>query len=140
MSRKPAKPKARRVENTLTALELENLVTGSNLLDGDEAFANEEDRRQCWEKNRDYIMGLQGQYGKDEAFGLPSHELYFDFGQRPAAWYSYEAPEPRRVTMKRHESKGSLDYSYPSYEPQRAYLERLNLLFEAEKGAKHEEK
>ena len=136
MPRKAIIPKMRRVENTLTALELENLIEGHNMLDGDEAFENEEDRRRCWEKNRLYILGLQGQPGQDEAMSFCHGKAYFALFERPAAWWKYDAPEPRRCATKRHESKGSLDYDYPEYEPQRTYLERLNLLNETEKGGK----
>jgi len=44
-------------------------------------FRDDDDRRECWERNRDLLMGQ---------FSEPF--------RRPDAWWSYDAPEPRRRT------------------------------------------
>lgn len=44
-------------------------------------FRDDDDRRECWERNRDLLMSQ---------FSEPF--------RRPDAWWSYDAPEPRRRT------------------------------------------
>jgi hypothetical protein len=77
----------------LTPGQLEDLILGYCFFE--EPFMNDEDRRKCWEKNRDYILSLQGKPVQGETFGL-NNGVYFDFGFRPSAWWAYDAPEPRR--------------------------------------------
>lgn len=107
--------------NPISGLELENLILGYNLLDGDEVFApdgieenrNDELRRESWNVHREYVLNLQGRKVQGEAFGL-SNGIYFDYFTRPSGWWDYDAPEP-------------MD------ESQRDYLIRLGLLNNAEK-------
>lgn len=77
----------------LTWPELADLIQGFCFFD--EPFFDDQARRKCWKTHCKYIMGLQGKDVQGEAFGL-SQGVYFDFGTRPAAWWKYEAPGPRR--------------------------------------------
>jgi hypothetical protein len=76
----------------LTAPQLEHLLRGFVFFD--EPFKDDQERRECWEKHKTYIMSLQGQAVQAEAFGL-SQGIYFDFGKRPQAWWRYDAPGAR---------------------------------------------
>ena len=149
MAHKPIQPKQRRREGTATGEELEHLIHGYCMLDGDEPFQTEEERRECWEANRGFVMGLQGKQCQDESFLLSSRGVYFDLFQRPDAWWSYDAPEPRRrltgdpgaVVPGCEYRKGKPTVFHvpdwdqiPEYETQKAYLMRLGLLNKAEKG------
>jgi len=54
----------------------------------DEPFKSDVERREAWEKNRDFILKRQG------APGETAHGFYqdtYDFLTRPAAWWTYEA-------------------------------------------------
>jgi len=79
--------------------QLEDLLRGYVLLPMKKpVFKNETERRRVWEKNREYIFSLQGQKCRDESFGLNSAiDVYFELFKRPAAWWDFEAPEPRRM-------------------------------------------
>ena len=72
-------------------------------------FEDEEHRRQLWEHNRDFLIdkdvGNQWLYTRRP-------------GTRPAGWWDYEAPEPRR-----------------DLESEEDYLRRLDLLFPGEDEA-----
>jgi len=96
MPNKPARAKQRRHVNTMTDAQLEHLLFGWNMLDGDQGFHTEEERRECWSHNREYIMGLQGLQGQGKSMEL-ERGLYFDFFTRPDAWWDYDAPELRRL-------------------------------------------
>jgi hypothetical protein len=154
MPYRPKKAIQLKNEAGITGLELENLILGFNILDGDEPFKNENHRRNTWNKHRNYIMSLQGKPCQGQAFGL-SQGVYFGFFERPAAWWDYEAPEPRRLLSG--DPKGALpekgllkgkprffkDYqTYQTliYETEKQYLIRLNLLNDVEKRLFAEEK
>jgi hypothetical protein len=51
-------------------------------------FENEEERKKLYFKYKDYIFSKQGE---KEDFANPA----FKYGQRPAAWWDYEAPIKR---------------------------------------------
>ena len=119
--RRPKKAVARRTEGGLSPEELENLISGFNLLDGDDpAWATDDaERRQIWETHKTFIMSLQGQPCKGESFAFGLGHVYFEYGTRPEDFYRYtEGLEPRM----QHESEAD-------------YLERLGLLNDAEKAA-----
>ena len=90
---RPKKEIQKRTGGELTAPELEDLIQGYCFFD--EPFKTDEAREKCWRKNRDYIMGLQGKAGKNEAMSFGSDKVYFDFLKRPHAWWAYDAPKPR---------------------------------------------
>jgi len=94
----PVRPKKGITRRTagggLTTPELENLILGFSFFD--EPFTNDQERRQCWIKNRLYIMSLQGKAGQNEAMSFGVDKIYFDFGFRPAAWWAYDSPGQRR--------------------------------------------
>lgn len=77
----------------LTGPQIEDLILGYCFFE--EPFKDNEERRECWKRNRDFIMGLQGKSVQGEAFGL-SNGVYFDYGTRPSAWWKYEVPGQRR--------------------------------------------
>ena len=89
---RPRREIQERIGGELTGPMLEDLVTGYCFFD--EPFANDQRRRECWEKNRSFILSLQGKLTKREAFGL-SNGIYFDFFKRPHAWWGYDAPGRR---------------------------------------------
>ena len=135
MPRKPVKPRAKRVQTTMNELELEYLLLGENMMDGDDpGFKSDEEARQCWEQNRDFVLSLQKKTGDGSFITKGTGDVYFDHFTRPWGFWKFDAPEPRRFEMKWHRSNATLDYRYPEYETERAYLERHNLFNEAEKA------
>lgn len=72
-------------------------------------FEDDEHRRQLWEHNRDYLVDKDINYT-----GVCKRKP----GTRPAAWWDYEAPEPRR-----------------DLESEEDYLRRLDLLLPGEDEA-----
>ncbi|MGA2462772.1 MAG: hypothetical protein ABSH06_00270 [Thermodesulfobacteriota bacterium] len=76
----------------LTGPALEDLLHGYSFFD--EPFKNDRERRECWEKHRNFIMSLQGKPVQGEVFGL-TNGVYFDFFTRPAAFWAYDSPGPR---------------------------------------------
>jgi hypothetical protein len=87
-----ARSRVRGAGGELTGPALENLIRGFSFFD--EPFKTDGNRRKCWEKNRGYIMSLQGKEVQGEAFSL-SNGIYFAIGTRPAAWWAYDSPGPR---------------------------------------------
>ena len=76
----------------LTGPALEDLLHGYSFFD--EPFKNDRERRECWEKHRNFIMSLQDKPVQGEVFGL-SNGIYFAIGTRPAGWWAYNASGPR---------------------------------------------
>lgn len=149
MPTRPRRPLERRGERGLTGPELENLLTGDNLLDHErEPFRSEAARRKAWKKHGAFVMSLQGQPAQGETFGL-SRGVYFEIGTRPYAWWRYESPEPRRLLSgdpagalpERGFSKGAPTFLVSCeaarnirYESEEEYLRRLDLLTKGEKS------
>ena len=120
MGLKPRRVIERRGESGLTPEELERLISGFNILDGDDpAWATDDEaRRQVWLRHREYVMSLQGKPCQGESFAFQRSNVYFAYGTRPSAWWDYDAPEPR----------------VPG-ESEAAYLTKLGLLNGAELAA-----
>jgi len=120
MGLKPRRVIERRGESGLTPEELERLISGFNILDGDDpAWATDDEaRRQVWLRHREYVMSLQGKPCQGESFAFQRGNVYFAYGTRPSAWWDYDAPEPR----------------VPG-ESEAAYLTKLGLLNGAELAA-----
>ena len=97
MSHRPKKSIPRRTESGLSPEELEHLISGFIILDGDDpAWATDDaERRQIWETHKTFIMSLQGEPCKGESFAFQRGNVYFAYGTRPSAWWDYDAPEPR---------------------------------------------
>ena len=131
-------PRRRRVPKVKTKFEYSD-VHGLYLLTGHDYFndhpfgdpPDEDLMREMWEAHRDELMAERGP------------------GRRPWAWWQFEAPEPRRrvggvgtsiLHPAGHNGSGvpSLygdDYDTtnpPTYETEREFLERLNLLLPGE--------
>ena len=144
MGSRPKKKVERKTDIGLTAAEVETLILGHTIFDWDqEPFDTEDARRQAWRRYREQVLALQGQ------------EHGFPMFTRPEAWWRYESPEPRRLlsgdpTNALPEKGMSLGvprlyrsheaWKAVTYETQRAYLERLGLMNEAEKAAMASEK
>ena len=101
MPKKRVKEKKRKPGGRLTEEQVINLlgyfehsilpaISGSMeaLLSKGIIFESEEARRQAWEENRDRLFYLR----HDDDKGLVEREAY----TRPAAWWNYEAPEPKQ--------------------------------------------
>ena len=136
MKRKGPRPKNR--PDRLTEDQLAELICGFGFAGpGREVFESEEERRRLYFKNREDIFSRQG---KDVGF------LSFAWGERPRAWWDYEAPEPRRqigggdfemigekMTKGIPSRQRHADVRNPPvFEGQLEYLKRLGLLFESE--------
>lgn len=119
-------------------------------------FQSEEHRRQVWEDNREFLINKDANGDAELAQREP--------GTRPAAWWDYDSPEPRKIIKnaqfwehreppymkKRGESPYSFGISkvmhpvegwsaagYPlaEYESEADYLQRLGLLLPGEAEA-----
>jgi hypothetical protein len=92
---------------------------------------------------------LQGREAQGETFGLPRGSLYFGLFERPAAWWTYEAGESRRLlrgdpsgALPEHGYIKGVPRMFTTYEAQRAmryeteaeYLARHGLLNEQERA------
>ena len=113
-------------------------VTGGHLLElrcgkdyfGDGFGDDEAWRKEAWETHRATVM--------------ERHREKFGLFTRPWAWWRFDAPKPRRRRTGPY-APGSSNWlsrgGLPSgadpedYEAERAYLERLNLLTDAERDA-----
>jgi hypothetical protein len=92
------KSRISRPPDKLTGAQLENLIWGFNILDWDQdAFRDEAHRREMWGEHKKHIMSLQGKPCNGESFLLSKGKVYFGLGERPAAWWLYDAPELRRL-------------------------------------------
>ena len=146
MGHRPKKPIERRGESGLSAEELEHLIHGQNLLDGDDPTWADDDeaRRQVWEKHKTFIMSLQGQPCKGESFRFQRGNTYFEYGTRPEAWWSYDAPGPRLLLkgdpgnavegcgLSMGTPRRFRDGQAMVFESERDYLERHGLLNDRE--------
>ena len=141
----------------LTENQLLHLLTG-DCFDSMEGrapgfpFRSDDHRRQLWRENRHRLIDKD--VGDDD--GLVKREP----GTRPAAWWSYDAPEPRRIIknaeywqLPQGEEEGWRRYGgmhpimhpvdgwsaagYPlqEYESEADYLRRLGLLLPGEEEA-----
>lgn len=146
MARKLKKTKRRLVAGSLTKPQLAHLCIGhclSTVVKWHDKlnfpFQNEEHRKRLWEENRDYILGLRDQI---EFF------IGYQSGSRPAGWWSYNSPEPRRLisgSVEGYDMDSGLSMGLPrlresvsesgKFETQFEYLTRLKLLFHGEKEA-----
>jgi len=73
----------------LTSGMIEHLIYGSRLLDWEQdTFKTDDDRRDTWEKHRDYILLNYCDRVPSDHDGT-FQELTFQSGSRPAAWWSY---------------------------------------------------
>ncbi len=149
MPRRPVRPIQRRIDGSLlTGREMEHLILGFEILDEKEApFNSDKQRRRCWKKHRNHILALQGQKAQGESFGLSSG-VYFDFFTRPAAWWDYDTPEPRRL-LKGDPADALPEHGYlkgvpvnhrsfearqeKKYESEVEYLQRHGFLTDTEK-------
>ena len=64
-------------------------------------FKNDSERQEAWQKNKSAIMALQGKpldIGKDSAdlHRILKRDLWFDYFQRPEAFYEYDRHENLR--------------------------------------------
>ena len=81
----------------LTDDQREHLCRGGCLIGGPSiAFESEADAKAAWERHKADIMALQGQQVPYWNKGC----VYFKYGQRPAYWWRYDAPEQRQVIGK----------------------------------------
>lgn len=134
----------------LDLAQIEHLINGYCLISEEGyPFESEQDRKQCWLKHRDRVMGLIGKAIEDVEWPT----LRFPWGARPHAWWDYEAPEPRRIIKpgaEGIEAGDELSFGVPKgydiddpedvkelpiYESQSAYLKRLNLFLPGEEEA-----
>ena len=73
---------------------LDNLIRGQSrdeLLDGLRLFASDEDRAAAWRRERQHIMELRGVVREcPTSWGFRARG--FAHGDRPEAWWRYEAP------------------------------------------------
>jgi len=150
MPRKPMNSKRRKIHD-LSIEQLWVLIRRHDFL---RTFRNDADRREVWRKNKKYIVGLIGQAIKPEHCGglWANDKIYFAWGERPDAWWRYDAPEKRQLIpgspcweFTTEETYFGLpcgvcgckakNYQFPEYESQFEYLQRLDLLLpgEAEK-------
>ena len=100
----------------------------------DDTFKSDEEARQSWEQNRDFVLSLQEKTGDGSFVTKGTGDKYFDHFERPWGWWKFDSPTPRKYVMKRHKSDASHDYFFPQYETERAYLTRHQLLNNAEKA------
>ena len=104
-------------------------------------FRSWEHRKKVYFSFKNEIFALQGQNIPD------SHVLAFAHGARPAAWWQFEAPEPRRLISGNKDfilNRDSYFFGLPNYytnaadhgtlvfESQAEYLTRLGLLLPGE--------
>jgi len=145
------------IKGELKAEELEDLLRGYTLISPRRpVFKSESERRRVWEKNREYIMSLQNQKCRDESFGLNSQiDVYFPLFARPESWWRYEAPEPRRMLAGDPTAiipedglrkgvprcfRSREEWAAMTFESERDYLIRNNLLTDLEKQEIHAKK
>lgn len=70
----------------LTGRQIEHLLRGDCLLDGEQPFDSDEERKEAWFKNRDFLLSLEGVEKVVGVFGrfpLPK-------GEKPEAMKRYE--------------------------------------------------
>lgn len=143
MPKKPLKRLVRGNANSLPIGALEQILLGF-----DPFFYKplpESRIKQLYLKNKAFIMGLIGQNLRKTIPGWFVRGIPIGFGTRPAAWWSYDATEGRRMIA------GDPDEIWPNsplwlgipklytrpdhscrFETQAAYLERLDLLLPGE--------
>lgn len=89
----------RRGARVLSDNQVAYLVSGFDFVPVRELFRDEEEERLAWRTHRDKLMSLQDEWGGLESYGL---------GDRPSAWWKFDAPEPRKSDetsleyLKRH--------------------------------------
>ncbi|MDA2937029.1 hypothetical protein MYX75_02040 [Acidobacteria bacterium AH-259-A15] len=93
MPRKRRTPKICALQG-LNRERIEHLIKGSVHAGNQFPFDDEEHRHQLWEENREYLMSLRGDPDSIDYWGETT--LYLP-ATRPAGWWDYEAPEPRRL-------------------------------------------
>ena len=138
MPRKPLRSKKRQTTN-LTEFQIIELILYQGF--SGPQFKTERTRRQAWETNKNFILDLQGQKIKN----FPLSKIYFDYFERPAAFYQYDMNEigtgnPDQRTLC-FEDRGCMFFAgrtWPLgssivYENQKEYLIKKNLLNDAEK-------
>lgn len=144
MPRKRRRPARRRHRDELTLVQREELLTGLAYDGLGGGFNADDDRRAAaWARQADELVGywirprIEGRWGGDLGSPLPAGPR-----RRPAAWWRYDAPEPRRRLGGRGEPADESDLwlgvpaawlsidprDPPRYESQATYLERLELL------------
>ena len=144
MPRKPQTAKRRKLHD-LTIEQLWVLIRRHDYL---RTFKDQDHRREVWEKDKKFILGLIGQKIRPEHFfggQWVKGKIYFAWGERPDAWWEFEAKEPRRLISNpckfltdtlafgKHTGYGGCENSeFPEYESQFEYLERLGLLLPGE--------
>jgi hypothetical protein len=136
-------------KKALSGDELEIHIHGYSMLDRRKPiFKTDKDRFASWRTHREYIMQLQGQRVRGESFGLTGDQVYFEMGTRPASWWAFDAPEPRRLlsgdpsgALPEHGFSRGIPKRFRSheafqsmrYETEQAFLQRHGLLGEQEK-------
>jgi hypothetical protein len=144
ITKMPKKPIKRKVQKDLLTTEvLEQILTGHVF------FADpldDADLKRIYKKNRKYIMSLIGANVKELWPDIWCRGIPVPYGSRPAAWWAFESPEPRKLIEGDQSAilpgKGHLGiprfrttleaYYSMKFESQFAYLKRLGLLREGE--------
>ena len=150
MTNKRRMSRASKPANILTEDQTMDLLEGWSLSSKQGSFKSEEHRRELWEQNRENLLNKK-------AVGFGESVIEREPFTRPAAWWDYEAPEPRRVIknseywrhiegyhfgkMRLIELEKPFEQMYFSYseapeleyESEKDYLTRLNLLNPKEK-------
>ena len=130
----------RRYPNELSDDQKDNLLSGFSL--GPEPFSSEEERRKAWTAHRDELMQYIGHTSGPGFYSQNGLRL----GTRPAAWWQYDAKEPRRrlhgdISIKpigeEISGNGTLRFWTAAvhddeFETQHEYLRRHGLLTDAE--------
>ena len=137
----------RKINANLTGWQLDHLLH-SYTMDQSFPFTNNENRKICWFQNRDFIIGLQGLKELPKSIGAFFTRKVFDYFERPAGWWDYEAPEMRRVIKGKIEIPGdacvwkdsntfgkqaAVNWQDIEYESQKDYLMRVGVLNNAER-------
>lgn len=106
----------------LTEGQVGQLVTGCNLDWHKEPDLSRKELRQAWEANREFIMAQQGEGRSFDGF---------DYGERPFAWWIFEAPEPRRIVGYFQGPNGGKPMAIQETEAD--YIDRLDLWLPGER-------
>lgn len=94
MAHRPIRPKTRK-ESNLSIDQVEHLIHGY-CLDGcqpcfgnDTAypFRDDDHRRECWKRNKKYLMSLEG---GDPRHDISFYGLSYPVGEKPVAYIDYE--------------------------------------------------
>jgi hypothetical protein len=127
---------------------LEKLIRGYPMLDDPDKSKLPDDKlKKHWQKSKDFVMGLIGQGIKTIIPDFWFRGVIIPWGCRPAAWWQFDAPEPRRViagdptgAMPEKGLRFGVPRFYKSvmahnsliYESEFQYLKRQNLLLPME--------